>query len=59
MFWSPAGSRTTVHLLTNLLEQLVVQRVCAVELEHHVSGECVLDAANHVFRLGLCQLYRL
>ena len=42
-----------------LLQQLVVERVGAVELEHHVLGEGVLDAAHHVLCLRLRQLHRL
>lgn len=42
-----------------LLQELVVQSVCAVELEHHVPGEGVFDAAHHVFCLSLRQLHRL
>lgn len=43
----------------NLLQKLVVERVGAVELEDHVPGEGVFDAAHHVFRLGFRQLHRL
>lgn len=42
-----------------LLQQLVVQSVRAVELEHHVSGKRVFDAAHNVFCLRLRQLHRL
>lgn len=42
-----------------LLQELVIQGVCAVELEHHVPGERVFDAAHHVFRLSLRQLHLL
>ena len=42
-----------------LLQELVVQSVCAVELEDHMSGEGVFNASHHVFRLSLCQLHRL
>lgn len=42
-----------------LLQELVIQRVCAVELEHHVSGEGVFDAAHHIFCLSLRQLHRV
>lgn len=44
---------------THPLQQLVVQSVCAVKLEHHVPGECVFDAAHHVLRLSLRQLHWL
>lgn len=42
-----------------LLQELVVQSVGAVELEHHVPGERVFDAAHHIFCLSLRQLHRL
>lgn len=48
-----------LHLHHHLLQQLVVQGVCAVELEDHVPGERVFDAAHHVLGLGLRQLHRL
>jgi len=47
------------HLSRYLLQELVVQRVCAVELEHHVPDEGVFDAAHHVFRLRFRQLHLL
>lgn len=42
-----------------LLQELVIQSVCAVELEDHMSGEGVFDAAHHIFCLGLRQLHWL
>lgn len=44
---------------TNLLQELVVQSVCAVKLEHHVPGERVFDAAHHILSLSLRQLHWL
>lgn len=63
-----AGSRDVMHHFISLgrlhlhqdaLQELVVQRVGAIKLEHQVTSERVFDAANHVFRLRLRQLHRL
>lgn len=42
-----------------LLQELVVQSVGAVKLEHHVSSKGVFNAADNVFRFSLRQLHRL
>jgi hypothetical protein len=43
----------------DILEVLVVQGVCDVELEHEVRVEDMLDARDHVLRLTLRELRRL
>jgi hypothetical protein len=38
---------------SDILQQLIVQSVGAVKLQNQMFGEGVLDALNHVLRLGL------
>ena len=48
-----------LELHADPLQQLVRQRVGAVELQHHVARVHVLDAGHRVLRLRLGQLHRL
>ena len=41
------------YLNDDILQQLIVEGVGAVELEHEVTREDVLDAAHHVLSLRL------